>query len=82
MKSLKLFLKKQGKINNLLKEFSMYKDRGLIESYRQEQEFINVFLHNNKSLNVELKYTYLQVKSRLSYWKIIKTGKRCLYCFP
>lgn len=53
----------------------MYKDRGLIDSYRKEQEFINVFLHNNKSINVELKYTYLQVKSRLSYWKIIKTIK-------
>lgn len=52
----------------------MGQDRGLIESYRKEQEFINVFLHDNKSINVELKYTYLQVKSRLAYWKIIKTA--------
>lgn len=52
----------------------MGQDRGLIESYRKEQEFINVFLHDNKSINVELKYTYLQVKSRLAYWKVIKTA--------
>lgn len=53
----------------------MGQDRGLIDGYRKEQEFINVFLHDNKSINVELKYTYLQVKSRLAYWKVIKTAR-------